>query len=84
MITLENAHVTTGILNTIRYWQEEDFAGLNEDIKAIDDAVAFIACERDNPGISTDRELLTIIAALSFLKRRLCLFDGEEGNTRDI
>lgn len=31
------------MLDAIRYWQENDKGGLEEDVKAIDDAITFIA-----------------------------------------
>ena len=49
-----------------------------DDVKAIDDAIIFIACEHDAPGVLTEKESLSLIAALSFLKKRLCLFEGKE------
>ena len=41
-------------------------------------AITFIACEHDAPGVLTEKESLSLIAALSFLKKRLCLFEGKE------
>lgn len=78
MITLEKARITNRMLNNINYWQDDDFIGLEEDIRAIDDAITFIACERDDPGMISEKESLSVIAALSFLKRRLRMFDGKE------
>lgn len=66
------------MLDAIRYWQENDKGGLEEDVKAIDSAITFIACEHDAPGVLSEKESLSLIAALSFLKKRLCLFEGRE------
>ena len=78
MITLENTCITAQILDTIRYWQEEELVGLEADIKSIDDAITFIACEHEMPMMNTEKEALSIIANLSFIKRRLIAFDGRE------
>ena len=78
MITLENVRITDQMLEAVRYWQEEDILGLESDIKSIDDAITFIACEHECPRMNTDKEALTIIANLSYIKRRLIAFDGRE------
>ena len=78
MMRLEDIRVSNRMLDAIRYWQENDKGGLEEDVKAIDDAITFIACEHDAPGVLTEKESLSLIAALSFLKKRLCLFEGKE------
>ena len=76
MIRLEDICISNLMLDAIRYWQENDKGGLEEDVKAIDSAITFIACEHDAPGVLS--ESLSLIAALSFLKKRLCLFEGKE------
>lgn len=79
MIRLEDICISNLMLDAIRYWQENDKGGLEEDVKAIDSAITFIACEHDAPGVLSEKESLSLIAALSFLKKRLCLFEGKEG-----
>jgi len=44
------------MLDAIRYWQENDKGGLEEDVKAIDSAITFIACEHDAPGVLSEKE----------------------------
>lgn len=78
MIRLEDICISNLMLDAIRYWQENDKGGLEEDVKAIDSAITFIACEHDAPGVLSEKESLSLIAALSFLKKRLCLFEGKE------
>ena len=78
MIILEDARISNQMLDTIRYWQEEEAMGLDEDIRAIDDAITIIACEHDDPSALTEKEALALIAALSFVKKRLRLFRGKE------
>ena len=78
MIRLEDICISNLMLDAIRYWQENDKGGLEEDVKAIDSAITFIACEHDTPGVLSEKESLSLIAALSFLKKRLCLFEGKE------
>lgn len=57
------------MLDAIRYWQENDKGGLEEDVKAIDSAITFIACEHDAPGVLSEKESLSLIAALSFYEK---------------
>ena len=71
MMRLEDIRISNRMLDAIRYWLENDKGGLEEDVKAIDDAITFIACEHDAPGVLTEKESLSLIAALSFLKKRL-------------
>lgn len=78
MMRLEDIRISDRMLNVIRYWQENDEGGLEEDIKVIDDAITFIACEHDVLDVLTEKELLSLITVLSFLKKRLCLFEGKE------
>ena len=70
MMRLEDIRISNRMLDAIRYWQEN--------VKAIDSAITFIACEHDAPGVLSEKESLSLIAALSFLKKRLCLFEGKE------
>ena len=51
MIRLEDICISNLMLDAIRYWQENDKGGLEEDVKAIDSAITFIACEHDAPGV---------------------------------
>lgn len=78
MITLENTRITDAMLNTIRFWQEDEALGLAEDLRAIDNAITFIACEHKSPMVNTEKEALAIISTLSFIKRRLRLFEWKE------
>ena len=49
MMRLEDIRISNRMLDAIRYWQENDKGGLEEDVKAIDSAITFIACEHDAP-----------------------------------
>lgn len=77
-MTIENVCVSKAMLDKIMYWQEDENIGLLEDIKTIDDAITFIACEHDDPGMLSEKESLSLIAALSFVKKRLRTFTGKE------
>ena len=56
MIRLEDICISNRMLDAIRYWQENDKGGLEEDVKAIDSAITFIACEHDAPGVLSEKE----------------------------
>lgn len=78
MISLNKAYITDSMIEKIIYWQEEDCCGLEEDIRAIDDAITFMACGHEYPEMLSEKESMAVIAALGFLKRRLRLFNGKE------
>lgn len=81
MIRLEDICISNRMLDAIRYWQENDKGGLEEDVKAIDSAITFIACEHDAPGVLSEKESLSLIAALSFLKKDyVCLKERRNRN----
>lgn len=77
MITLQDVRITDDMLNTIRVWQGNEF-NVSGTIEAIDNIITFIACEHECQKLNTEKEALSIIATLSFLKRELRLFDGKE------
>ena len=60
MIRLEDICISNLMLDAIRYWQENDKGGLEEDVKAIDSAITFIACEHDAPGVPVSYTHLTL------------------------
>lgn len=77
MIILENARISNDMLEEIRFWQETD-GSLEEDITTIDNAITLIACGCECPMPNMEKEALSIIASLSFIKRKLRLFKGGE------
>ncbi|RHJ83551.1 hypothetical protein [Parabacteroides sp. AM08-6] len=78
MMSLNEAKITDSIIENIIYWQEDDCDGLEEDIRALDDAITFIACGHQYPEMLSEKESISVIAALGFLKKRLRLFNGRE------
>lgn len=77
MIRLEDICISNRMLDAIRYWQENDKGGLEEDVKAIDDAITFIACEHDAPGVLTEKEsdypFMHLLYSQLLVCQRVCL-----------
>lgn len=78
MMRLEDIHISNRMLGAIRYWQRNDKDGSEENAKAIDDVTTFIACGHDAPGVFTEKGSLSLIMALSSLRKRLCLSERRE------
>ena len=71
MIRLEDICISNLMLDAIRYWQENDKGGLEEDVKAIDSAITFIACEHDAPGVLTEKRITVAYRSSKFSEKKI-------------
>lgn len=76
MIIVDEIRITNGMKEIMVGWQDEKYALLDADIEAIENAVCFIASEHECPKEDNEKEALTIIAELSYLRKKLKRFYG--------
>lgn len=71
MTELDGIKITEAMKEELRVWQEDKCCVLDIDIETISDAICIIAREHECPDLNNEKEALSIISNLSFLRKKL-------------